>query len=1086
MVRKGGLGRRPAQLAIAVALLALGAFPSAAAALDTAPDPTITVSTTIPAQQTGSSYTGVVATFFASNAVGGAAITIDWGDGTPLDTSGTNSSQGCQPAAMNGHPVGMFGDCPAGEAPTGTISGAHTFARPGPYTIVVTLSGTWGYVGGGQNHPFEARSSSGQGTIPAASSSCPVIATLGFAKLQLLGSGCVTTNGTRQTTPPGVPVVVNGLELHPDPTVSLTLDSAGGTLSSGGGNVTMDLGCARCGQHQTQFKPQPISWRVVPNPGEASIDEGSTGRFAVPIGGLLLNLPLLSLNTIKLTQDQSNVSFTVGVPIPSIAKFFGTIKATATMLSDNVTGARFDGLDAEIGASQKPELSGVTVTAPFKAFFGHLQFQLSSDTWNVSLTFDVPGAGGISASTQIIQGTPTAVHFAASYLTPGLAIGDTGAFLQGIDGGFTNYPTYSRPKIGRTQSSGNANTDAARTSECANINQYYDQYIALNQAFPSYCGQVGVISFDPPLEVDGSVRVSAGPVIASKSALIISGGFRYVDSYFDGSNNVPWAFNVQGGVTMLGLPFNRTTQQVYPNSSGLNKSSYVPINNAGKQAWAAIHGDGLVEAGGGFDYAFPQATDNWFLKITGDVGLSLIPKGAAIGAPPPGATPEQYANVVQSHANNWAAVGTITGSICAQIPTVASACATGAAGISNIGVAGCASFTVPGSQVLQTIARAGAAAINAIAAFGQQASVQVAQTAVELGNQAAAAAAATAAAIQSTANSVANGATQVANQVGSGITSAANTFASWFSRDLPATDVTASNRARAALAPRPLAHTADVVNANITIPDVNFAIGALYRWSNGSTSRLTSCSHDTLLSVLSAHDLARASAAHGVPSLQVRVGKSGTAPRIFVLTGVTASPDVIVMGPDRRAIRTKGPGFVEPGWIVYKDPKHKTTYVDAVSAPAGKWDFVAVRGSSRIANVQTAVGVTIPTVRGGIQSAKHGHYAILYRVFGRPAGDKITLEETDGAGKFVTFATLRRNKGLVAWRPSARLPGARRLLIAVIKRGSTTVSAQPLATLDLKAVAKHKPKAKPKPKPERHKKPEPPGDASPDHPSVIA
>ena len=441
-----------------------------------------------------------------------------------------------------------------------------------------------------------------------------------------------------------------------------------------------------------------------------------------------MNLPALSLDSIHLIQNQSNVGFTVGLPIPTLASFFGTIKATATMLSDNATGAHFDGLDAEIGASQKPEISGVTVTAPFKAFFGHLQFQLSTNTWNVSLTFDVPGAGGISASTQIVQGAPTAVHFSASYLTPGLAIGDTGAFLQGIDGGFTNYPHYSRPKIGLTRSSGNGATDAARSSECANINQYYDQYIALNQAFPSYCGQVGLISFDPPLEVDGNVRISAGPVIASKSALIISGGFRYVDSYFDGSNSVPWAFNVQGGVTMLGLPFNRTTQQVYPNSSGVSKSSFVPVNNAGKQAWATIHGDGLVEAGGGFDYAFPQNTNNWFIKVTGDVGLSLIPKGAAIGAPPAGATPAQYANVVQSHANSWAAVGTISGSICAQIPTVVSACATGAAGISNIGVAGCASFAVPGSQVLQSIARAGAAAINAIAAFGQQAGVQIAQT----------------------------------------------------------------------------------------------------------------------------------------------------------------------------------------------------------------------------------------------------------------------------------------------------------------------------------------------------------------------
>ena len=391
--------------------------------------------------------------------------------------------------------------------------------------------------------------------------------------------------------------MVNGLELDPAPGVSLTLDSATGTLSSNGGAVTIKLG--NRAQHQTTFEAHPISWRVVPNPGESSIDAGSTGHFAVNAGGTVLDLPALSLNDIQLIQDKSNVSFTAGVPIPSLASFFGTIKATATMLSDNQTGAHFDGLDAEIGASQKPVIKDFKVAEPFKAFSGHLKFTLSTNTWYVSLLFTVPGAGGISASTTVTNGAPTEITFDASYKTPGLAIGDTGAFLQDVHGRFVHYPHVSHPKIGLTQSSGNAATDAARAGECATINQYYAQYIALNTAFPSYCGAVGQVSFDPPLEVDGGVQVSAGPVIGTKSALVITGDFRYVDTYNDGTNTVPWLFNVQGGVTMLGLPFNRTPQQVYPNSTAVGKSSYVPVNNSGKQAWATIHGDGLVEAGGG-------------------------------------------------------------------------------------------------------------------------------------------------------------------------------------------------------------------------------------------------------------------------------------------------------------------------------------------------------------------------------------------------------------------------------------------------------------------------------------------------------
>jgi hypothetical protein len=719
-------------------------------------------------------------------------------------------------------------------------------------------------------------------------------------------------------------------------------------------------------------------------------------------------------------------------------------------------------------------IKNLKVAEPFKAFFGHLKFTLSTNTWLVSLMFEVPGAGGIAASTTITNGEPTAISFDASYNTPGFAIGDTGAFLQNIHASFIHYPHVSHPKIGLVKNSGNQATDIARASECATINTYYAQYIALNTAFPSYCGQVGSVDFNPPLEVSGGVRISAGPVVGTKSALVFSGDFRYVDTYNDGTNTVPWLFNVQGGVTMLGLPFNRTPQQVYPNHGGTSRSSYVPVDNAGKQAWATIHGDGLIEAGGGFDYQFPQNTGNWFIKIAGDIGVSLVPKGAAIGSPAPGATPEQYAGVVQSHANNWAIVGTITGQICAQIPSVATGCATGGAGISNNGVAGCASFTIPGSQVIQAIAIYGAKAINAIAEFGQQAATQVAQTAVDLANKARDAANNTATVLSNTASNVASGAANGATVVGNTVASGASTAVSWvgslFARDLPARDTTAR-----AAASGPIAHTAAVVNENITIPDVNYSIGALYRWSNGQTSVLTTCSHDALVSALSARDRARASAA-GRRGVQIRVGRSGKAPRMFVITGVTKSPDVIVMGPDRRAIRTFGPGFIEPGWIVYKDPRHNKTYVDVTAAPAGKWDFVAVPGTSLIADVQTAAGTSIPTIKVAVRPAKHHRFSVVYRVFGRARGDTITLQEFDRTRPPMKIATLRSNSGSIAWKPTKLLPGSQRGLLAVVRHGGLEVAAEAVALVDLKQLAK-KPKPKPKPKPHHKKsKGESPGD----------
>jgi hypothetical protein len=197
--------------------------------------------------------------------------------------------------------------------------------------------------------------------------------------------------------------------------------------------------------------------------------------------------------------------------------------------------------------------------------------------------------------------------------------------------------------------------------------------------------------------------------------------------------------------------------------------------------------------------------------------------------------------------------------------------------------------------------------------------------------------------------------------------------------------------------------------------------------------------------------------------LQVRVRRSGVAPRLFVITGTTASPDVIVVGPDRRAIRTKGPGFVEPGWIVEKDQKLKKTYVWAVDAPAGKWDFLAVPHSSRILKVQTAAGIPTAVVTAALVREHKHAYVVRYHVANRAAGDTVTIEETDSTGAPIPVATLRRGRGTIDWTPSAKLFRPVRVLLAVIKRHGSVVLAEPLLGVNLKKHTVIKPKTgKPK------------------------
>ncbi len=569
---------------------------------------------------------------------------------------------------------------------------------------------------------------------------------------------------------------------------------------------------------------------------------------------------------------------------------------------------------------------------------------------------------------------------------------------------------------------------------CKDINDYYDQWIALNKAFPGYCGKVGEISFDPPVEVDGSVGIAAGPVLAGTAALIATGTLRYVDSYFDGTNKVPWAFDVEGSLELGGLPFDKKTLDPPPPESKFSK--FHPINHSGLKAWASVYGDGKVQAGGGFDYKLPRSTDNWLLSITGSAAVSLLPKGAAIGRPPPGATPEQYASVVQGHVKNWTIAGTITGQICAQIPTVVKGCATGAAGISNNGVAGVRRSSCPGPPCFSRSRSTAQGdqrrrALRPRRRREAEGRLRRARAKGEGGRQ--------------------SDTKQFFDKVGSRCRQhrqqgrqrpevAGETIASWF-RFAP--DPSASGAAN------------EVVNENIRIPNVNFAIGAVYRWSDHSTLPITSCSHDQLLQALSARDLARAAAA-GVGSAQVTTHGERPRPRMFVLKGVTAAPDVLVMGPDDRAIRTFGPGFAEPGWIVYKDPAIRTTYVDVVDAPPGRWDFVAAPGHVADRVDPDASGESIPTVKAGITHVRHHRFVIAYRIQGEPRGDKVTLAETDGSGAVRTFATLRSGKGPSRTCPRRRCPSSRRVVLALVTRGSMNVSSQAVTGVNLSALAKRR------------------------------
>lgn len=65
----------------------------------------------------------------------------------------------------------------------------------------------------------------------------------------------------------------------------------------------------------------------------------------------------------------------------------------------------------------------------------------------------------------------------------------------------------------------------------------------------------------------------------------------------------------------------------------------------------------------------------------------------------------------------------------------------------------------------------------------------------------------------------------------------------------------------------------------------------------------------------------------------------------------------------------------------------------------------------------------------------------------------MTLGETDGSGTTIPFARVSGTSGEVRYVPSSQLPSSRRVILALISRGATQVSARSVTALDLKQIA---------------------------------
>lgn len=131
----------------------------------------------------------------------------------------------------------------------------------------------------------------------------------------------------------------------------------------------------------------------------------------------------------------------VVLPIPATV---GGVSASGNVLSDNTTGAKFDGLDLSFGGSTTPKVgrtegSATTVIKDgkkqtvkgrvpgvnglFAVFSGSLRFSLAANSWKGSITFSLPSIGGVSGSFDVINGVVRQLAVNATYTAPGLPHG---------------------------------------------------------------------------------------------------------------------------------------------------------------------------------------------------------------------------------------------------------------------------------------------------------------------------------------------------------------------------------------------------------------------------------------------------------------------------------------------------------------------------------------------------------------------------------------------------------------------------------------------------------------------------------------
>jgi hypothetical protein len=160
----------------------------------------------------------------------------------------------------------------------------------------------------------------------------------------------------------------------------------------------------------------------------------------------------------------------------------------------------------------------------------------------------------------------------------------------------------------------------------------------------------------------------------------------------------------------------------------------------------------------------------------------------------------------------------------------------------------------------------------------------------------------------------------------------------------------------------------------------------------------------------------------------------GSGGSLVALTGSTAAPKVVLSGPHGQSI-TVPAGSVAPlmvrGFMVFQDPKHKTTYI-AIQHSAGTWRITPQPGSSAITQVRSAKLLPSPKVSARVRG--HGRRRTLKWHLRKIPGQRVVFWEK-GRDSAKIIGSTSRPHGKLRFTIANASAGRRAIVAQVLSYG---------------------------------------------------